>query len=67
MPGDPEFLGQPTYFFQNKIAYIYIRIRSILIEFLETSDYTDESLEGRNMSTQLKMKKHYIKTCKISQ
>ena len=38
-----------------------IRIRSILMEFLETSDCTDESRKDETC-LQFKMNKHYIKT-----
>ena len=37
-----------------------IRIRSILMEFLETSDCTDESRKDETC-LQFKMRKHYIK------
>ena len=43
-----------------------IRILSILIEYLETSDCTDESRKDETC-LQFKMKKHHIKTVKISQ
>ena len=38
-----------------------IRIRSILIEFLETSDCTDESRKDETC-LQSKMQEHFIKT-----
>ena len=42
-----------------------IRIRSILIEFLETSDCTDESRKDETC-LQFKMNKYFIKTRKMS-
>ena len=43
-----------------------IRIRLILMGFLETSDRTEESRKDE-IYLQFEMKKHYIKTRKISQ
>ena len=48
-----------------KAFHIYMRIRSILMEFLETSVCTDVSRKDKTY-LQFHMDKHFIKTRKIS-
>ena len=54
-----------VYMYIEWIPWVQIRIRSILMKFLETLDCTDESRKYETC-LQLMMKKHYIKTWKTT-
>ena len=56
-----EYIGIVVFCIHDYISWILIH--SIWINFLETSDFTDESRKDGTY-VQLKMKKHYIKTWK---
>jgi len=57
------YIGIVIFWIRDYISRIWIH--SILKEFLETSDCTDKSRKDETC-LQLKMKKHFIKTGKIS-